>query len=82
VGYFVRPKFVDPSDSISWGRLCAARGRIRAIENCVSRLLPSLVQREATMLVALVDGLNLTSRRANTAAAARVQCYRVRPTIR
>src|SRR6202049_1376246 len=43
---------------------CAARRRIRAIENCVSRLLPSLVQREVTMLVALADKLNPTSRRA------------------
>jgi hypothetical protein len=43
---------------------CAARRRIRAIENCVSRLLPSLVQRQVTMLVALAERLNPTSRRA------------------
>ena len=43
---------------------CAARRRIRAIENCVSRLLPSLVQRQVTMLVALADRLNPTSRHA------------------
>jgi hypothetical protein len=50
VRYFVRLKIVDPSGSISLGRLWAAsepiswaaRRRIRAIENCVSRLLPSL----------------------------------------
>jgi hypothetical protein len=43
---------------------CAARRRIRAIENCVSRLLPSLGQRQVTMLVALAERLNPTSRRA------------------
>jgi hypothetical protein len=43
---------------------CAACRRIRAIENCVSRLLPSVVQRQVTMLVALDDRLNPTSRRA------------------
>jgi hypothetical protein len=47
VRHFVRPKIVDPSGSIRSGRLwtasepeisCAARRRIRAVENCVSSL--------------------------------------------
>src|SRR4029453_18203593 len=57
----VRLKIVDPSGSIrldrSWAPAnptsCAARRRIRAIENLGNPLLPSLVQRQATILVAL-----------------------------
>jgi hypothetical protein len=60
---------------------CAARRRIRAIENCVSRLFS--VARSTTS-----DDVGSTCRQIEsnqspryTAAAARVLCYRVRPTI-
>jgi hypothetical protein len=56
---------------------CAARRRIRAIENCISRLFPSLIHVGSTC-----RQIESNQSPRYTAAAARVLCYRVRPTIR
>jgi hypothetical protein len=72
VRHSVRLKIIDPSGSITLGRLwaagnpisCVARKRIRAIENFMSRLLRPLIQRQVMMLIARADKLNPTSRRA------------------
>ena len=90
VRYFVRLKIVDPSGSISLGRLWAARepdilrrpqAYSRYRELCIP---PASVARSTSS-----DDVGSTCRQieANqsphyTAAAARVLCYRVRPTIR
>lgn len=84
-----RPTIVDPSGLDQLGPVgrsepisCAARRRIRAIEFCVSRLFS--VTRSTTS-----HDVGTTCRQIEsgesprlTPAAARVLCYRVRPTIR